>query len=941
MANVDAPLRSSICFAKPASQTLALPDHDTFNQTLASHIDTNEAKAQERMIQLKRKCRSTNNEDVWQVLCKGLTQVFDAQWAFVTKREDETDLDGASLIPIGEEGSHFVGISWYYDDKYGNAGFGRNLRYRAWGGPCSFMKHDKVFIIAKGLKEFTPSDPNQEYLPIRCDSYIGVPLFNLEGNCFAHFGVLWTAEGEERKTLRWGFIEAMLHSIDDMVTDRLLERESLELFPSTPPDDANHGTNTPSSLKPYAQTLSHELRTPMQGVVGMLDLMHSDVEEISEHSCGPSFQNMLDGFKTNIEVIQDSSRRAVEAAENVAHAYDLNLDIPPTSHPHQPPVTTATATSHPSPSMLSSTASLNTVHDLLAGSSHGTKRKFSESSFESYHRPRKLPVLSKPLATYNDRRSDLMSAVEESEGLIEGPNLTGGTSSEAFYQACQEQSTSAFDAMNSPGNGMQYIKIHDFMAYIVGESLKVGGRPETTSSKDTARGRVLQAIYRHASGRVQTKDVEWTIDATVPDTILVHEKNYAKLISCVFQNALKFTENGKVDISMTLDRATHAIITTISDNGRGIQPSFQDQIFKPFTKEDNSISRMTEGLGLGLLVAKGLSRKLGGDLVLVRSETEGPNQGAVFEIRIPVFPNGFGPPLDEPFGAVMTEAHHQAAASPPKKEQIPEAPATSSIGPISKSDVILDPPPPSRRSSKVDSQTLAATHPLTFLVAEDNIINRSLLVNMLVKLGYDRKTQIYEAYDGADAFRQANAAAQRRLGEDQEDSSSAAGNNPSSPKGPIDIILMDLWMPKMDGYEATERILALYNPIRQGMRRAISEPHGLPQASKSLSDTSPMPSQKDDGEGQQQGQGLPLEDSARTLATEETPAASVSASNVAAGILPPTILAVTADATEGAAERASKVGMDGFMAKPYNLRDLERLVKEGWVKRQMLKTKAK
>ena len=109
----------------------------------------------------------------------------------------------------------------------------------------------------------------------------------------------------------------------------------------------------------------------------------------------------------------------------------------------------------------------------------------------------------------------------------------------------------------------------------------------------------------------------------------VHEKNFAKLISCVFQNALKFTENGKVDISTTLDRATHAIVTTIMDNGSGIQPSFQDQMFKPFTKEDNSISRVTEGLGLGLLVAKGLSRKLGGDLVLVRSETEGPTHGSV------------------------------------------------------------------------------------------------------------------------------------------------------------------------------------------------------------------------------------------------------------------------------------------------------------------------
>ena len=304
MANLGAPLRSSICFAKPASQTLALPHHGTFNQTLASYIHDDEATAQERMIRLKRECRSTTNEDFWQVLCQGLTQVFGAQWAFVTKREDHTDSDGAGLVPIGEPGSHFIGISWYYDDRHGNAGFGKNLRYRAWGCACSFMKHEKVFIVPKGLEEFAPFDPNQEYLPLRCDSYIALPLFDLQGRCFAHFGVLWTAEGREGKTLGWGFIEAMLHSIEDMVTHRLLERQSPETVPGTPAERANHGTNTPGSLQPHAQTLSHELRTPMQGVVGMLDLMHSNVEEISEHPCGPSFRNMLNGFKNNIEVIQ-------------------------------------------------------------------------------------------------------------------------------------------------------------------------------------------------------------------------------------------------------------------------------------------------------------------------------------------------------------------------------------------------------------------------------------------------------------------------------------------------------------------------------------------------------------------------------------------------------------------------------------------------------------
>lgn len=42
----------------------------------------------------------------------------------------------------------------------------------------------------------------------------------------------------------------------------------------------------------------------------------------------------------------------------------------------------------------------------------------------------------------------------------------------------------------------------------------------------------------------------------------------------------------------------------------------------------------------------------------------------------------------------------------------------------------------------------------------------------------------------------------------------------------------------------------------------------------------------------------------------------------------PTVLAVTADVTDGAQERAARVGMKGFMTKPYKIHDLQRLITE-------------
>ena len=124
---------------------------------------------------------------------------------------------------------------------------------------------------------------------------------------------------------------------------------------------------------------------------------------------------------------------------------------------------------------------------------------------------------------------------------------------------------------------------------------------------------------------------------------------------------------------------------------------------------------------------------------------------------------------------------------------------------------------------------------------------------MLSKLGY---SDITEAHDGKEAVHQMSI--DRR----------ARGERP------IDVVLMDLWMPTMDGYEATEKILAMDKERRE---------HGISQ-------------EKDDDRNRRK-----------------------------AGV---TVLAVSADVTDSALERASEVGMEGFMTKPYKLMDLERLIIE-------------
>ena len=171
-----------------------------------------------------------------------------------------------------------------------------------------------------------------------------------------------------------------------------------------------------------------------------------------------------------------------------------------------------------------------------------------------------------------------------------------------------------------------------------------------------------------------------------------------------------------------------------------------------------------------------------------------------------------------------------------------------------------------RHNPKPDRQ-LAQKHPLTFLVAEDNKINRKLLVQMLNTLGYK---DVHEAYDGREAVRVVQKLVDERQAKKRR-------NSTIRTQGPVDVVLMDLWMPEMDGYQATQQIFEMFKQ----------------------SDAVAM---DDDG--------------------------ALSASGV-----PPTVLAVSADVTDEAVDRATKIGMAGYMSKPFKVLDLQRLILEFCVAR--------
>jgi CheY-like chemotaxis protein len=429
-------------------------------------------------------------------------------------------------------------------------------------------------------------------------------------------------------------------------------------------------------------------------------------------------------------------------------------------------------------------------------------------------------------------------------------------------------------------------RIRELVPTVIYEALRVGGRPDSSVGQPTPLGEVIEVRTRSSNGHASYQIIEWSVKADVPEVLPIDERDLSKLISCVFLNAIKFTENGTISVLVSLSNSLRSIRINVIDSGAGIPKAFVPELFKPFSREDASLTRTREGLGLGLLVAKGLARQLGGDLKLIHTETSGRRKGTEFEIKVPIggVESGSGPgtPFDRtPTPSSTSSQVHQsdssymATSSPRPALAIP----VDSLPPLSSNDQLHStsselyhpPPTPPRRLSHTSSKTavsgrgvfdrkLAEKHPLSFLVAEDNKINRKLLVSMLSKLGYEH---VYEAFDGCEAVRLMKELVASRPDNEHHTSHLQACESPKR----VDMILMDLWMPEMDGYAATEKILDMFK------------------------------SESTDGS---RSMGMP----------------------------PPVVIAVSADVTEQAISRATAVGMEGFMTKPYKLVDLQRLIEE-------------
>lgn len=330
-------------------------------------------------------------------------------------------------------------------------------------------------MIPSKVNEYSPENPNTWFTALGIDAYLGLPLF-FDGECHAHFGLAWNDEGSTKRKLGWALIESICHSFEDLISQRIIEGAAVksaaaELDISQLPGDYE---TAPAfrTWKPPVHILSHELRTPMQGVVGMLDIMHDIVQEAVEIQQNSKARDIFKGLKADIETIQDSSKRAVDAADNVVQAYELESQMSSKASTGRAssPVNTPDSGEPVSPARRPSTASV------------GTKRKSSIVSGSSSPRPAKVRLLKPPYSP-------------------------APTSSPLPRESDQQESIRGSS------------EIRALFGPIVSDSLKVHGRPTSTTFQDTNMGQRCEAVFADPNEGETKKSIEWSVQPAVPERI--------------------------------------------------------------------------------------------------------------------------------------------------------------------------------------------------------------------------------------------------------------------------------------------------------------------------------------------------------------------------------------------------------------------------------------
>src|SRR4051794_7352689 len=251
------------------------------------------------------------------------------------------------------------------------------------------------------------------------------------------------------------------------------------------------------------------------------------------------------------------------------------------------------------------------------------------------------------------------------------------------------------------------------------------------------------------------------LDGDMPSTLTTDEQRLRQVLRNLLSNAFKFTDTGRVTLQVstadpttrfglpTLDDSDGPVIAfAVSDTGIGVAADKLRHIFEAFQQADGTTSRKYGGTGLGLSISREIARLLGGAITVESEE----GVGSTFTLYIP---------QQFPFADAV--------------QLLPSQTGTEEGGPYGRGPIITAPPTLDDVIVDYDSTSLADA---SVLVVDDDVRNVFALTSALEMHG----ANVLYADNGADGL---------RLLQDHPE---------------IDLVLMDVMMPDMDGNETTTAI---------------------------------------------------------------------------------------------------------------------------------------
>jgi two-component system osmolarity sensor histidine kinase EnvZ len=146
-----------------------------------------------------------------------------------------------------------------------------------------------------------------------------------------------------------------------------------------------------------------------------------------------------------------------------------------------------------------------------------------------------------------------------------------------------------------------------YLAFARGEE----GEPASEVDLGALTGEVVQAARR------QNPDIQ----LNTPTGLMVTLRRDAmkRCLGNLVGNAVRYGSRAQVNVALR----DHAVDIVIDDNGPGILEAHREDMFRPFTRLEESRNAATGGVGLGLTIARDIARFHGGDVVLEDSPLGG------------------------------------------------------------------------------------------------------------------------------------------------------------------------------------------------------------------------------------------------------------------------------------------------------------------------------